>query len=227
MSCQKDTNSQCAVSVPPRPLESPKRPRMAEGRQRDRKGMAEGRQRDGTVAEVLIAPSRPLRYRRKMSGESKKRWGAARVVVLAMRSTIEQELDAGLTVRAIYERHKAEIPVSLDRFRAYVGREITGTAGSRGGYVPNPLPGRPAKKSKATQPSLDTAGQQPDRQHEADQEGHAAAPEPPAGKARYGNPLWRTRSELNPERADKPPVYGDLKNDLDALFGPPPKKAKE
>lgn len=176
------------------------------------------------VDRIVIEPSHAMRYRQKMSDEAKKLYGAARVVVRAMRTIIEQELDAGLTVREIYDRHRADIPVSLVRFRVHVAREITGTAGSRGGYVPNARPGRQARTLVQPQSSSDTAGQQTDRPQEADQEAHAEASEPPAGKAPYGNPSWRTRSELNPARAPNRPVYGNLKNDLDALFGPIRKK---
>jgi len=65
--------------------------------------------------------------------------GAARVAVRALRQTIERELADGHPLTATHARHKARIPASYERFRAHVAREITNTAGSRGGRLPRGL----------------------------------------------------------------------------------------
>ena len=66
-------------------------------------------------------------------------WGAARVAVRALRDIIARELAEGHPLTVIYDRHKARIPASYERFRVHVAREITNTAGSRGGRLPRRL----------------------------------------------------------------------------------------
>ena len=66
-------------------------------------------------------------------------WGAARVAVRALRDIIARELFEGHPLTVIYARHKARIPASYERFRVHVAREITNTAGSRGGRLPRRL----------------------------------------------------------------------------------------
>lgn len=63
------------------------------------------------------------------------RRGLGRVAFHALQETVKAEIDAGYTVRMIYDRHREAIPVSYEQFRAYIARDITGTAGSRGGRV--------------------------------------------------------------------------------------------
>ncbi|MCF3949006.1 MULTISPECIES: TraK family protein [Acidiphilium] len=63
-------------------------------------------------------------------------YGAARVAVRAMRDVIEAELAAGLTLKEIHQKYRDRCTVSYERFRIHISREITGTAGSRGGQVP-------------------------------------------------------------------------------------------
>lgn len=65
-------------------------------------------------------------------------WGAARVAVRALREVITRELAEGHPLTATYDRHKARIPTSYERFRIHVAREITNTAGSRGGALAPP-----------------------------------------------------------------------------------------
>lgn len=78
-----------------------------------------------------------------------KPYGAALVAVRALREVIERELAAGLTLIEIHEKYREQLPVSYERFRIHVSREITGTAGSRGGRVT----GTPPSQHKA--PALD------------------------------------------------------------------------
>jgi hypothetical protein len=53
-----------------------------------------------------------------------------------MREVIERDLAAGMTLTEIHEKYREQFPVSYGRFRTHVSREITLTAGSRGGKVP-------------------------------------------------------------------------------------------
>lgn len=74
----------------------------------------------------------------------KTRRGAGRVAFHALREIIKTELEAGYTVRMIYERHQEAIPVSYEQFRAYIARDITKTLGSRGGRLKRPSQRKPA-----------------------------------------------------------------------------------
>lgn len=91
------------------------------------------------------------------------RRGMGRVAFYALRETVKAELDAGYTVRMIYDRHREAIPVSYEQFRAYIARDITGTAGSRGGRVnrrnARPVPARqqpPAAGNEASESTIPT-----------------------------------------------------------------------
>jgi hypothetical protein len=70
-----------------------------------------------------------------MSAETPKkaRRGMGRVAFHALRETIKAEIEAGYTVRMIYERHQDALPIAYEQLRAYIARNITGTVGSRGG----------------------------------------------------------------------------------------------
>lgn len=76
-------------------------------------------------------------------GTSKTRRGAGRVAFHALRETIRGELEAGYTVRMIYERHQEAIPVSYEQLRAYIARDLTKTLGSRGGRLKRPSQRKP------------------------------------------------------------------------------------
>ena len=89
---------------------------------------------------LLIASPRRAGYRAIMAKTAPPNvWGAARVAVRALRNIIARELAEGHPLTAIYDRHKARIPASYERFRVHVAREITNTAGSRGGRLPRRL----------------------------------------------------------------------------------------
>ena len=90
-------------------------------------------------------------------------WGAARVAVRALKDIITRELAEGHPLTAIYARHKARIGVSYERFRVHVAREITHTAGSRGGRLPirdAARAGRSAEPAPVPSPALPEPGVQ-------------------------------------------------------------------
>lgn len=77
------------------------------------------------------------------------RRGAVRVALQAIRPEIESRLAAGMTASMIYDELRNKIPTTVEWFRTYVSREITKTAGSKGGRVP-------ARFKKASQPPAPT-----------------------------------------------------------------------
>jgi hypothetical protein len=79
-------------------------------------------------------------------------WGAARVAVRALREVITRELAEGHPLTATYDRHKARIPTSYERFRIHGAREITNTAGSRGGALASPACDRGSWRERRRRP---------------------------------------------------------------------------
>ena len=123
-------------------------------------------------------------------------WGAARVAVRALRDVIERELAGGHPLTAIYQRHKARIPASYERFRVHVAREITNTAGSRGGRLPRRFAiGGPGASGASTPSAV--------RPPSAPVPSEPQAPEPTKEPPK-GSKAWREKHGIADDPASKP-----------------------
>ena len=123
-------------------------------------------------------------------------WGAARMAVRALRDIIARELAEGHPMTAIYARHKARIPASYERFRVHVAREITNTAGSRGGRLPRRLAIGGLGASGAGAPS---AAPPPSAPVPSEPQAPETTKEPPKGSK-----AWREKHGIADDTAPKP-----------------------